>query len=103
MTLTVRAILTMLVFAAVLPSPAGAQARSDSVVDTLSDLLGLGRTVRGHVVQHREATLVLRSDDARTYTVNTAGLDPSGLRNLREGRPVAVTLKSKGPEAMPIA
>ena len=83
--------------------PASAQPRTDGVVDILKDMLGLDRVVHGHVVQHREATLVLRGKDDRTYTINTAGLEVDGARRLRDGRPVTVTLKGPGPGGMPIA
>ena len=99
-----RAIFTItLVTVLVAPVPVQAQRGMDGMTDVLKDLLGLDRTVRGHVVYNREATLVLRSDDARTYTINTAGLDVDGMRRLRDGQPVAVTLKSPGPGGMPIA
>ena len=99
------AILTMLVLLTGATTPALAQGpgRADSVIDVLTDVLRLNRTVRGHVVQHREATLVLRGDDDRTYTINTADLDLETLRGLRDGRPVAVAFKSPVPGAMPIA
>src|SRR5207302_9461873 len=77
--------------------------RADSVLDELTDVLRRNRMVHGHVVQHREATLVLRGDDDRTYTINTADLDLEALRGLRDGRPVAVALKSSVAGAMPIA
>ena len=97
------AIFTML--AVLVAAVASAQPRGGvgGVLDVLSETLGLDRTVRGHVVQHREATLVLRGDDQRIYTINTAGLDVAALGRLKEGRPVGVTLKSPGPGAMPIA
>ena len=96
-------ILTMLVTAWI-TTPTMTEARGiDAVEGIVRDVLGLDRTVRGHVVQSREATLVLRGQDARTYTINTAGLDVDGVRRLRDGWPVAVTLKSPGPGAMPIA
>lgn len=99
-----RAILTIAIVATLFTAaPASARARTDAIVDILRDMLGVDRVVRGHVVKNREATLVLRSDDARTYTINTAALDVDGLRRLRDGRPVAVTLKSPGPGGMPIA
>ena len=99
-----KAILTILVVIGI-ATPAWAQGsgRADGVLDVLSDMLRLNRTVRGHVVQHREATLVLRSDDDRTYTINTADLDLETLRGVRDGRPVAVALKSPVPGTMPIA
>ena len=104
-----RAVLTICVGLAVLlgaGSPVAAAERDmggPGVVDVLKDLLRLDRVVRGHVVENREATLVLRGQDARTYTINTAGLDVAGVRRLRDGQPVAVTLKSPGPGGMPIA
>lgn len=100
-----KAILTMLVLLTGLTSPALAQApgRPGGVFDVLTDMLRMNRTLRGHVVQHREATLVLRGDDDRTYAINTADLDLDTLRGLRDGRPVSVALKSPVPGAMPIA
>ena len=100
----IRVILTILLMIG-FPAPAWAQGlgRADSVIDVLTDVLRLNRTVRGHVVRHREATMVLRGDDDRTYTINTADLDLETLRGLRDGRPVAVALKSPVPGAMPIA
>jgi hypothetical protein len=81
------------------------QGRGGGVRGILADVFGLDRAVRGHVVQHREATLVLRGDDARVYTVNTAALDTAALGRLRDGFPVVVSLKSEAPDAttMPIA
>jgi hypothetical protein len=75
----------------------------DVLTGVLTDVLRLSRSVHGHVVQHREATLVLRGGDDRTYTINTVGLETTALRNLREGWPVIVVLKSPGPDSMPIA
>jgi hypothetical protein len=74
------------------------------VLDVLGDVLGVTPSARGHVVQHREATLVLRGDDRRIYTINTAGLDQTAMARLKDGLPVTVALKSgSGPDAMPIA
>jgi len=97
-----RSIFTILVAIAMV-TPAWAQGSGGGVFDVLNDALRLNRTVRGHVVQHREGTLVLRGDDDRTYTINTVDLDLSALRGVRDGRPVAVALKSPVPETMPIA
>src|SRR5262245_31945888 len=86
--------------------PARGQTRTSGALDVVREVFGLGRVVRGHVIQHREGTLVLRGEDHRTYTVNTAGLEIPALRRLRDGRPVTVTLKSAGgpePDTMPIA
>jgi hypothetical protein len=87
------------------PALALGQARAGGVRDILADVFGLDRTLRGHVVQHREATLVLRGDDARVYTVNTAALDTAALARLKDGLPVVVSLKHEAPDAttMPIA
>ena len=100
-----KALLTMLVLLTGLNTPALAQGpgRPGGVLDGLTDMLRMNRTVRGHVVQHREATLVLRSDDDRTYAINTADLDLERLRGLRDGRPVTVVLKSPVLGLMPIA
>jgi hypothetical protein len=101
-----KAILAILVIASGIPALACAQGtdRARGVFDDLlKDVLRLNRTVRGHVVQHREATLVLRSDDERTYTINTAALGFAALHALRDGRSVTVSLKDSLPGAMPIA
>jgi hypothetical protein len=83
---------------------AGAQSpRAGGVLDVLSDVLDLTRTARGHVVEHRAGTLVLRGEDERIYRINTAGLDAAATARLREGRFVSVALKSASPGAMPIA
>ena len=87
----------------VAPALAQGPGRASGVYDVLTDILGLNRTVQGHVVQHREGTLILRGEDARTYTINSAGLDLTTLRSLRDGRPVTVTLKSSPDGGMPVA
>ena len=99
-----KALLIVLVLLTGLGTPALAQGpRPGGGLDVLTDMLRMNRTVRGHVVQHREATLVLRGDDDRTYAINTADLDLERLRGLRTGRPVSVVLKSPVPGTMPIA
>ena len=101
----VVALLTVIVVLSGMTSPVVAQPRpAGGVFGVLDEVLGLRWNARGHVVQHREATLVLRGEDGRTYTINTAGLDASALRRLKEGRPVIVALdRSSNPDAMPIA
>jgi len=84
-------------------TPAFAQRPADDVRGVLTDLFGSARTVRGQVVQHRAATLVLRGEDDRIYAINTAGLDTTALARLKEGRPVTIALTSGSPGAMPIA
>jgi hypothetical protein len=97
---------------AVLLAAAGstaAQSPADSVRDIVSDIYApIDHTapidvVRGSVVEHRVATLVLRGDDGRVHTINTAGLDAAAMARLAEGSPVMVALKSGSPGAMPIA
>ena len=101
----VVALLTAIVVLSGMTSPAVGQSRpAAGVSGVLDEVLGLRWNARGHVVQHREATLVLRGEDGRTYTINTAGLDASALSRLKEGRLVIVALdRSSNPDAMPIA
>jgi hypothetical protein len=109
MSATVRAIVTTLAVIVGLTGPAVAQPPADGVRDILSEIFapidhaGPIDVVRGSVVEHREATLVLRGDDGRVYTINTAGLDATAMARLDEGSPVMVALKSGSPGAMPIA
>jgi hypothetical protein len=100
-----RALLTTLALLVGIAAPALAQSgRAGGVFDVLTDVLHMNRLLHGHVVQHREATLVLRGEDERTYTINTAGLDLGVLRALRDGRPVDVAVKSPAVGGgMPIA
>jgi hypothetical protein len=98
--LTILAVLSGASGAAFAQIPSAGQ----SAVEALNELLGQNWRAHGHVVQHREATLVLRGLDQRVYTINTAGLDASALRRLKDGRPVTVELKrATKRDAMPIA
>lgn len=101
----VVALLTTIVALSGMTSPASAQSRpADAVLEALDQVLGLRWNARGHVIQHREATLVLRGEDRRIYTINTAGLDVSAMTHLKEGHPVIVALdRGTEPDAMPIA
>ncbi len=109
MTAAVLAIVTTLAALVGTTIPAGAQQPADAVRDILSDIYSpIDHSapidvVRGSVVQHREGTLVLRGDDGRVHTINSAGLDAAALARLGEGGPVMVALKSGSPGAMPIA
>jgi hypothetical protein len=108
MTKTV-AIVTTLVIVLASTASAVAQRPADSMRDILSDIFApIDHSapidvVRGSVVEHREATLVLRGDDGRVHTINTAGLDAAAMARLDEDSPVMVALKSGSPGAMPIA
>jgi hypothetical protein len=99
-----RAIFTIALLVAATPAVVAQPQRPSQAFEALGDVLGLApQIVRGHVVQHREATLMLRGDDGRMYMINTAGLDAAAMARLKEGRPVTVTVKSGTPGAMPIA
>jgi hypothetical protein len=93
----------LVVLGIVTPAWAQGSGRAGGAFDVLNDALRVNRTVRGHVVQHREGTLVLLGDDDRTHTINTVDLDLDTLRGVRDGRPVVVALKSPVPGTMPIA
>ena len=103
---TIIAILTTAVVLLGIVHPAlGQEGRSGGVRDIVKDIFGAKRDLHGYVVQHREATLVLRADDGHVYTINTAALDTAALGRLGQGRPIAVALKSEVPtiSTMPIA
>ena len=98
-------VLTLIVAFGDAAAPAYAeQAGGSAVTDALNEVLGLEWHADGHVVQHREATLVLRADDRRVYIINTAGLDTAALARLKDGHAVTVALKRPTKiDAMPIA
>jgi len=104
---TIIAILTtaVVLLGIVHPALGQDQGRSGGVRDIVKDIFGAKRDLHGYVVQHREATLVLRADDGHVYTINTAALDTAALGRLGQGRPIAVALKSEVPtiSTMPIA
>ena len=85
------------------------QSRDERVQEILSDIYAPIDhaapidVVRGSVVEHREGTLILRDEEGRLHTINTAGLDAAVMARLEEGRDVMVALKSGSPGAMPIA
>ena len=67
------------------------------VLDTLGNVLGTGtQTLHGTVVLSEGSTFVLRTDDKRTYRVDTASLDPQKMGALTPGQTVAVTARGGG-------
>jgi hypothetical protein len=72
-------------------------------IDILTNVLGLNRTVRGHVVQQQDGMLVVRGDDRRTYAISTTALGASAAGRLTEGEPVTVTLRREPEGGTPVA
>jgi hypothetical protein len=67
------------------------------VLDTLGNVLGTGpQKLHGTVVVADGSTVVLRTDDARTYRVDTASLDPQKVRSMTPGQTVSVTARGGG-------
>ena len=67
------------------------------VLDTLGNVLGTGpQKLRGTVVLSDGPTFVLRTDDRRTYRIDTASLDPQKVSAVSPGQTVSVTARSGG-------
>jgi hypothetical protein len=67
------------------------------VLDTLGNVLGTGtQKLHGTVVLAEASTFVLRTDDGRTYRVDTASLDPQKVRPVTPGQTVSVTARGGG-------
>jgi len=67
------------------------------VLDTLGNVLGAGtQKLHGTVVVSEGSTFVLRTDDKRTYRVDTASLDPQKISTLTPGHTVSVTTRGGG-------
>ena len=99
------AIITTLALAAFCAAPASAQNTQDKnnrgglggVLDTLGNVLGTGsQKLHGTVVVSEDSTFVLRTDDGRTYRVDTASLDPQKTHTLTQGQAVLVTARGGG-------
>ncbi|HEV8639981.1 MAG TPA: hypothetical protein VGV13_02670 [Methylomirabilota bacterium] len=56
-----------------------------------------GPSLRGHVVMITDSKVIVRGDDGRTYTVNTAAVDLEELGALEPGHAVGVTTEGAGP------
>jgi hypothetical protein len=108
MIVSTLAILTTLTALVGTATPVVAQRPANGVRDILKDIYGPidhapTGVVRGYVVEHREATLVLRGEDGRLLTVNTAGLEAPALARLEEGRLVMIAVKTGEVTPVPIA
>ena len=102
------AILTTLALALSVAAPVAAQDKQDKdkdknkgalggVLDTLGNVLGTGtQKLQGTVVLSEGSTFVLRTDDKRTYRVDTASLDPQKAGALTPGQTVSVTARGGG-------
>jgi len=99
------AILTTLALALSVATPLAAQDKPDKdnrgglggVLDTLGGVLGTGsQKLHGTVVLNEGSTFVLRTDDGRTYRVDTASLDPQKARGVTPAQSVSVTARGGG-------
>ena len=99
------AILTTLALALSFAAPVTAQDKQDKdnrgplgvVLDTLGNVLGTGtQKLHGTVVLSEDSNFVLRTDDGRTYRVDTASLDPQKIRGLTPGQGVSITARGGG-------
>jgi hypothetical protein len=89
------------VLLAIAVGPATAQDRErggglGGVLDTLGGLLGGGNKAHGTVVLARDTSVVFRTDDARTWRVDTASLDADVRRQLRRGQSATLTVRGAG-------
>jgi hypothetical protein len=67
------------------------------VLDTLGNVLGTGpQKLHGTVVLADGSTFVLRTDDGRTYRVDTASLDQQKISAVTPGQTVSVTARGGG-------
>jgi hypothetical protein len=102
------AILTTLALACLLAAPVAAQDKQDKnnkdnrgtlggVLDTLGSVLGTGpQKLHGSVVLSEGSTFVLRTDEGRTYRVDTTSLDPQKTQALAPGQSVTVNARGGG-------
>lgn len=81
-------------------APAGAQSdRSPlgGVLDTLGGILGGGtQKLHGTVVLVKDTTMVLRTDDQRSYRIDLASIDPQARQGLKPGQTANVTVRGGG-------
>jgi hypothetical protein len=105
--LTVFTMLAMLVASGVpvaaQDSTRDTQKKDRGVVDLLNRILGGKQTIRGHVVAVKDSLLIVRGDDDRTYTVDTAAIDSSTTTKLEPGQAVTVAAASTGQNGVVVA
>jgi hypothetical protein len=89
-------ILTALMVMAATAMPAAAQndrGGLGGVLDTLGGILGGGtQKLHGTVVLVKDPTMVIRTDDQRSYRVDLASADPQARRTVQPGQTVNVTV-----------
>ena len=99
------ALLTTVALTLSVAAPVAAQDKQDKsnrgglggVLDTLGSVLGTGtQKLHGTVVLSEGSTFVLRTDEGRTYRVDTASLEPQKASTLAQGQSVSVTARGGG-------
>src|ERR1044071_10396071 len=65
-----------------------AQAQTERVFETITDLLRGGQQLQGYVVVIHDADMVVQAKDGRIYTISTAEMDRSQLSRLHPGKQV---------------
>jgi hypothetical protein len=68
----------------------------ERVFQTITDLLRGTQPVQGWVVSVRDADMIVRGRDNRTYTIGTTGVDRQALSRLQPGQPVKVSVRRDG-------
>jgi len=67
------------------------------VLDTLGNVLGTGpQKLHGNVVLTEGPTFVLRTDDGRTYRIDTASINPQKVSTVTPGQTLSVTARGGG-------
>jgi hypothetical protein len=83
-----------------LVAPAAAQSDRNplgGVLDTLGGILGGGtQKLHGTVVLVKDTTMVLRTDDQRSYRIDLASIDPQARQGLQPGQTANVTVRGGG-------
>ena len=102
------AILTTFALACLVAAPVAAQDKQDKnnkenrgplggVLDTLGSVLGTGpQKLHGTVLLSEGSTFVLRTDEGRTYRVDTASLDAQKTETVTPGQTVTVNARGGG-------
>jgi hypothetical protein len=92
-----RVIGTIAMMGLVLGAGVPAQAQTgERVLETITDLLRGNQNVQGWVVSVRDADMIVRGRDNRTYTFATTNVDRQALSRLQPGQPVKVNVRRNG-------